>query len=44
MASQAYQKWLTLVGHCFATYSNAVGFALFFTNTSVFEGYYNVSE
>jgi hypothetical protein len=42
MASQAYQKWLSLTGHCFATFSNAIGFALFFTNINVFMDYYNV--
>jgi hypothetical protein len=44
MASQAYQKWLTLVGHCFATFSNAMGFALYFTNINVFSSFYNVSQ
>lgn len=41
---QVYQKWLTLIGHCFATFSNAVGFALYFTNVDIFSGYYNVTQ
>lgn len=41
---QAYQKWLTLIAHCFATFSNAMGFSFYFTNVAIFASYYNVSQ
>lgn len=41
---QAVQKWLTLVGHCFATFSNAMGFGIYFIHLDIFAAYYNVSE
>ncbi len=36
------QKWLTLLAHCLATFSNAIGFGIFFSNVSTFAAYYNV--
>jgi hypothetical protein len=41
---QAIQKWLTLIGHCFATFSNAIGFGIYFTHTNIFAKYYDVEE
>jgi len=40
--SHSVQKWLTLTGHCFASFSNAIGFGLYFTNLSSFSVYYDV--
>lgn len=40
--SQAVQKWLTLAGHCFATFSNGIGFGLYFTHIDIFSAYYDV--
>jgi len=39
---QAVQKWLTLAGYCFANFSNAIGFGLYFTNLNAFSVYYDV--
>jgi Flp pilus assembly protein protease CpaA len=43
MAPQhSVQKWLTLTAHILATFSNALGFGIYFTNSSVFAAYYDV--
>ncbi len=39
---QHLQKWLTLASHCFATFSNAISFGVFFSNISVFATYYSI--
>lgn len=39
---QSVQKWMTLTAHCLATFSNAIGFGLFFTNTDLLASYYDV--
>lgn len=44
MAPQNTQKWLTLIGHCFAMFSNAIGFGIYFTHLDIFAQYYNISE
>lgn len=41
--SHNVQKWLTLTAHCLATFSNAIGFGIYFTNASIFATYYDVS-
>lgn len=41
---QAIQKWLTLIGHCFATFSNAIGFGIYFTHVNIFADYYDINE
>ena len=38
------QKWLTLLGHALATFCNAVGFGIFFTQLDIFADYYDTSE
>lgn len=40
---QSVQKWMTLIAHCLATFSNAIGFGIYFTNLEVFAIYYNVT-
>lgn len=41
---QNVQKWLTLTAHCLATFSNAMGFGIFFINTDLFASYYSIDE
>ena len=44
MAPPSVQKWLTLTAHCLATFSNAIGFGVYITNTNIFAIYYDVEE
>lgn len=37
-------KWLVVLSHSFATFSNAIGFGLYFTNIDIFSVYFGVSQ
>lgn len=39
---QHLQKWLTLTSQCFANFSNAISFGIFFSNINVFATYYSI--
>ena len=39
---QHLQKWLTLTSQCFANFSNAISFGIFFSNIPVFASYYSI--
>ena len=36
------QKWLTLTALSLSTFSNAIGFGIYFTNAKIFANYYDV--
>lgn len=41
--SQTIQMWLTLTGHCFANFANAMAFGLYFSNLNAFSVYYDIT-